>query len=829
MRIIGCHIEGFGKITNSDFDFKKDVTSFCFENGHGKTTLADFIKAMLYGLESVKSNSKNFEDRLHYLPFSGAKFGGSMTVSVGSDEYRIERFFDKKSKPKDTLKVYKNNRETDECGDEVGLFLLGLDKESFERTLFSNAKDEFFGSTDGINAKLNRFSSGEESAAAACSALEKAKRTIRAAKGSNDLISKAERERLELISQISNLEALSDELGTLYKKREALIIEVTSLEKKQNEIANKRYRASLVDSYRRMSEEASSRERTVKEIEERYKNGTPSTEDITLLRRTLSEERIKLGELESGDFSESAEARLLELGETFKCGTPSDEELSLAESAAREKERLSERLRGIKFHSEGETDERLLPGEGDLSAARERLAEYNGLRREIEGLVSADTRQKKSIKAPIFAIGIALIVASVPFAFFFIPVFFAGFLLGGAACLMSFEKSGNGDVAVRLAEIRTRADEAAESLKLFLARYGFFTENGIIHDFSQLENACEKHKTNQTLKEERSREAAELESRLADVNERISSLLSRFAIQCDDPFRGVSTLRALSHEYLSLKAQKTSFTEKKSSARTDFTRLSDKKREIAHSMGFSPEEITDELLDRLAKDRQTLDLERAALEKSRALIAEYRAKNNITDEEISSALSTAVDFSELPLDEGRRALAALDREISEIEERVQFLPEKQSALDGVCDHLSSLRHRLDIITKTQNFISRAEENLLEKFVSPVMNSFKGYLSLLSETTGENFSMDLSFKLMFEDGGEMRDEKHLSAGQRAIVNLCLRLSLADALFGEDGQFILLDDPFVNLDETHLEKVKIFIEKMATKHQIVYFCCHNSRKI
>ena len=56
MKIKSCYIAGFGKIKDEKIEFKDGFNLFERENGFGKTTLATFIKAMFYGLESYKSN-----------------------------------------------------------------------------------------------------------------------------------------------------------------------------------------------------------------------------------------------------------------------------------------------------------------------------------------------------------------------------------------------------------------------------------------------------------------------------------------------------------------------------------------------------------------------------------------------------------------------------------------------------------------------------------------------------------------------------------------------------------------------------------------------------
>ena len=56
MELLNAHIINFGKLHEKDFDFKKGINSFQYENGWGKTTLSVFIKAMLYGMEYTRES-----------------------------------------------------------------------------------------------------------------------------------------------------------------------------------------------------------------------------------------------------------------------------------------------------------------------------------------------------------------------------------------------------------------------------------------------------------------------------------------------------------------------------------------------------------------------------------------------------------------------------------------------------------------------------------------------------------------------------------------------------------------------------------------------------
>ena len=135
MKLISCHIENFGQLQNKDYAFNDNLTCIYENNGAGKTTLAAFIKAMFYGLESTKKTDKNFGDRLHYYPFSNGKFGGYLILNAFDKEYRIERYFDKTSFTKDTLKIFNQETHEEETSiTDVGEFFFGIDKEAFERT-----------------------------------------------------------------------------------------------------------------------------------------------------------------------------------------------------------------------------------------------------------------------------------------------------------------------------------------------------------------------------------------------------------------------------------------------------------------------------------------------------------------------------------------------------------------------------------------------------------------------------------------------------------------------------------------------------------------------
>lgn len=58
---------------------------------------------------------------------------------------------------------------------------------------------------------------------------------------------------------------------------------------------------------------------------------------------------------------------------------------------------------------------------------------------------------------------------------------------------------------------------------------------------------------------------------------------------------------------------------------------------------------------------------------------------------------------------------------------------------------------------------------------------------------------------------------------------MRLALVEALFREEKPFLIFDDPFVNLDDIHMQYALEQINEISKEYQVLYFVCHSSRSI
>jgi uncharacterized protein YhaN len=94
---------------------------------------------------------------------------------------------------------------------------------------------------------------------------------------------------------------------------------------------------------------------------------------------------------------------------------------------------------------------------------------------------------------------------------------------------------------------------------------------------------------------------------------------------------------------------------------------------------------------------------------------------------------------------------------------------------------------------------------------------------------EKYLVDSDLQIQLERQGQARSISYFSAGQTDLVMLCMRFSLVDALFRNQEMFLILDDPFVNLDDRRMEQARHLLHKLAAGRQILYLSCHTGRHV
>ena len=158
MKLIACHINNFGKLSNLNINFNDGVNVINQPNGWGKSTLAAFLKAMLYGFDTKKEPGAFERERKLYKPWQGGTYGGELDFEADGVEYRLVRTFGLTEK-QDDFHLYRlaTMVECDDFSPLLGEELFDLDRSSFKRTIYIAQADCMFSSSDSISAKLGNM------------------------------------------------------------------------------------------------------------------------------------------------------------------------------------------------------------------------------------------------------------------------------------------------------------------------------------------------------------------------------------------------------------------------------------------------------------------------------------------------------------------------------------------------------------------------------------------------------------------------------------------------------------------------------------------------
>ena len=119
----------------------------------------------------------------------------------------------------------------------------------------------------------------------------------------------------------------------------------------------------------------------------------------------------------------------------------------------------------------------------------------------------------------------------------------------------------------------------------------------------------------------------------------------------------------------------------------------------------------------------------------------------------------------------------------------------------------------------------SSNKLSKRYVEPVQKAFDNYYK--NFLTNDDLIIDSNLNLLMKDN--LFNEEYLSAGVKDLVQISKRFALIDLIFKNERPFIVLDDPFVNLDDKNLEVATNIIKEISKKYQILFLTCHSSRKI
>ncbi len=764
MRIISCNITGFGKLVNYKKEFDLNFNSECLENEGGKSTFAAFVKAMFYGMEKA--------ERDKYGPWSQAKFGGQIEYEDDDGiRHRLEREFKSNNKGDKISLIKLPSLEKETVSASVGEELFGVDESSFERTLLL-AGTPYVGvksdkEKDKVIGRLGMVLGNvndAEKLGKALEVLEGKRITLLHKNNKGGKIYGLEKDRDESERELGNLEQSQSRMSCIETEIKNNAEEIENMKNKRDALTKELQNATA------SAEKAKNREAYEKAKAEYEK----AQNDLENAKKPFPKD--------SPTDDEIAEMRAL----TFKINNSIEDERKNKFAADK-----SERLRTLEQRIVSdelikELKDKLITAESlRMSCKRDESdSEFLSLKAMFEGK-SADERRKPN-KLPIIAaaVGIAAaIIAVIMLLIKLVPAAVVCFVTAAAAVVLAVllykkAKTDNANVDAAYKDYLKKLDTINKTKSDFgeieKKNADLLAEKGW-SSIEEAENAAGEYKRLAEEKTNSEKKTAEIAAEREELVRRLENLLEACPNVGGSYDERVKTVEKYTGnlETSKLNAE---------NARNNFERAKERTPDFSENIETfeKPEEINRKInncnseIDRLTAKESDLQRDKKDIEKDRDRIIELRER-----------------------------------------------------IDGLNEDITDAKLQLDAIFKAAEMLNRADEELKTAYLPIMQQSFEKYYREFAQNSGRDFTIDPKLNVHVNDNGGTREMTEYSSGRRDIVELCVRLSLIDAFFDGKQTFVLLDDPFVNLDDVNIKFAIETLKKMTENRQIIYLTCSKSR--
>lgn len=250
------------------------------------------------------------------------------------------------------------------------------------------------------------------------------------------------------------------------------------------------------------------------------------------------------------------------------------------------------------------------------------------------------------------------------------------------------------------------------------------------------------------------------------------------------------------------------------------------------STGFSVNEDMVVQLDQMLSDVTELSRLKKTKQTSEEILKKFIAANPGCEREKEEEIVPEKENRELAemvalIKKHDRELASLKEEIHNLQRSYDERMEIQVLYERAKEEYREEKERYDILCKSKLHLEEARRNFGTKYMEPIKVAFDKYYALLTGKSNEEFVLDDHLNLSLKSAGKQREISLMSEGYRDLIGLCMRMALIETMYVVEKPFLILDDPFVNLDNSKMGEAMKFLEKISKEYQMIYFSCHSSR--
>lgn len=855
MKLLRCHIENFGVLSGFDQEFTEGLNVLCRENGFGKSTLAAFIKAMFYGLPKSRTRSLTENERKRYDPWQGGKYGGFLEFEYQGVQYRVTRYFGKKE---DSFALYDltNRTESTRFTENLGEDLFQLDADAFARSTFvPQMSGRDVTATTSIRTKLTNLvedTNDLNNYDTAMKRLQDYRKKLKLFKGEGGQIAQLRQECRSLESDIAEAEKDIAPLETVCRRIDVLNGEKNGIDAQKEALREQLRQANEQKALRARQENLGQlrgqlleREAALAKLDAQYPNGYPTREELDEQRknltRALEAQRRVSSRGEKASLS-AEETQLLEsLNRLFAQGVPGETEFAAWEKLRQDRDVLLRSREPGGLSEREQADFQTLkrafaggvPEEARIREAQRqcrRIAELQGMQR------TKPERTEKKPSLPLLVFGLALLILGAVLATMKLTVpGICVLALGAAAALGAVlikKPDGRTEDPIPTAEEQELADLQRQR-DAFLRRF--------YEDVTEPEEKLANLRADRQRYLDLSRRSAAWEQQRREADTQLRQIQAElgqaFAYYYpgeayDDGF--VQRLRdaARSQDSLTrqLREKQSLLEEANERDRREADEAVQTAREFLNHYALS-EPTAAACIQKAADDIQNRKMFCAELENAKKALSAFLEKNGdvgpLQPIPELETLEIREQQIQIRLDELENSLRDARQQRRYFQESVERIPAWEDKLSGLEDELREAERKCALADRTIALLEQAKDSLANSYVAKIEEGFRRYAETLLPGDLSNVLVDKDLKLRIDARGAARETESFSAGLSDCISLCMRLSLVDALFGEETPFLILDDPFVNLDDEHTKRALEMLRGVAEDHQILYLVCNSSR--
>lgn len=856
MKLLRCHVENFGILSDFDLTFTEGLNVLCRENGFGKSTLAAFLKAMFYGLPKTRAKAS---ERKRYDPWQGGKYGGFLEFEYRGNQYRVTRYFGKKE-DSFSLTDLTNRTESTAFSEKLGEELFQLDADSFARSTFvPQLSDREITATTSIRAKLTNLvedTNDLNNFDTAMKKLQEYRKSLKLFKGEGGQTAQLRRECRELEASIHStaekkepLEAVCQQIDALNREKNEKTAQQAFLREQIRQADARKALHLQQENLERLRGQVRGREKELAGLDEQYPKGYPSLEALetqkeNLTRALHARQRMESRATANADgISEEEREELSALNRLFSQGVPGEEALEGWEKLRQERDICLHSREAGGLSAQEQADYRYL--KKTFAQGAPEIAQIQEAQRQSGRIAQLQSLQHTKTDRPVRDRTIVQMIAgSVLLLFGLVMLAMKLPLLGGCALalgggvLLLGVFAGKRSAAAANAAAEAEARELADlqrQLSAFLGRYGMDASDPE-EKLAALLTDRQRYLDLSRRNTEWAEQCRQTEARLEQIQSTLQQAFEKFYPgECyDDGF--IKKLREAVERYRHLNWRVAEERERRSREndqdRQEVRQATDAVQQFLEAFGLSGQTAS-ECLQKAQADVHRRKLLCEELENAKNALDDFLKKNgdvgpaqqNVLPE--AEVLEQQERLTQARLDELEQELQQVRAQRRSLQASVECIPEWEDRLTALEDDLREAERKCDLTDRTMALLEKAKDALANSYMDKIEQGFRSYTQQLFPRQLGSVMVDKDLQPHIDVQGAAREVESFSAGLADSILLCMRLALVDALFGEETPFLILDDPFVNLDDEHTRRALAMLQEMAETHQILYLVCNTGR--